>query len=122
MDIALRTAAAIAGVVLDEHGEPLEAAPVWLFESRFVNGERRLEEVRGNAVAGVANASDVTDDLGQFRLFGLLPGTYYLAAGPPGRPETSARRQGQNVATPTLYPGTLTLAGAQPITVAEATR
>ena len=122
-DFALARAAVISGIAVDASGEPLVGAPVWVLRRRYVNGEQRLVHFRD---IDQANSSDVTDDLGRFRLYGLAPGSYYLAAGQPRRAGAgnSSRRSagGQDIGdAPTLYPGTISLAAAVPITVAEGT-
>ena len=65
----------VEGRVLDEFGEPVEGLVVDLFRLGYLAGGRVLE---GSA------ASDVTDDLGEFRLSGVGPGSYFVAARPSG--------------------------------------
>jgi len=122
IDIALPAAGVITGTVLSESGQPVAAAPVWLLRQRSVDGNRRLVALAGeDPNTGALHLTDLTDDLGQFRLFGLLPGTYYLAVGSP-IPSYRANRATGSV-DPTapffLYPGTLDPAQAQPIVVSE---
>lgn len=74
-DVALRRGGVIVGRVLDDSGEPL--ARVWVQPSRLTAGEFQN---RGGGFQ--------TDDLGRFRLYGLLPGEYVVSAearsfGPP---------------------------------------
>ncbi len=61
----------ITGRVTGE-GEPAEAIPVTVFEARIVNGLKTWEQ-RGAAI---------TDEDGAFRIAELMPGTYYVEAGP----------------------------------------
>jgi hypothetical protein len=78
---------------------------------RYMNGARRLLP---------AGAGATTDDLGAFRLFGLVPGEYYVSGalrtetmmGPP----TAASSIIEGFA-PTYYPGTPNAAEAQRVTV-----
>ncbi len=63
-------AAVITGRVLDEDGEPVAFAQVDVLRYRYVNGERRLRAVSRGAR---------TNDLGEYRLFGLAPGRYYVS-------------------------------------------
>lgn len=67
VDITLSPAAVIAGRVTDEQGDPL--ARIMVMALRWT-GSR---PVRTGAPA-------TTDDLGQYRLFGLTPGDYVVAA------------------------------------------
>ena len=64
----------IVGQVMDEYGDPVTGANVQVQRYRYVNGRRQLQ---------LAGADPATDDRGQFRIFGLLPGEYYVSAAPP---------------------------------------
>src|SRR5205085_1142947 len=57
---------------------------------------------------------DTTDDTGAFRLFGLGPGTYYIAASLRAGPPDSDTLLG-TVGAMTYYPGTADLTIAQPV-------
>ena len=63
--------AVIAGRVVDEEGEPLAGVLVRTMRFAFVQGRRQL-------MPGGSGAA--TNDLGEFRIFGLPPGKYYLSA------------------------------------------
>ena len=122
IDVALPAAAIISGTVLSESGQPLVSAPVWLLRQRWVDGSRRLVALTGqDPMTGATHLTDLTDDLGQFRLFGLFPGTYYLAVGSPVPSNRSSRATGDIDPTAPffLYPGTLDPAQAQAIVVSE---
>ena len=62
--------AVIAGLVLDDNGNPISSAQVTAYRSAVVDGERRLIEVRGELPWAT------TDDRGAYRLFGFPPGEY----------------------------------------------
>jgi hypothetical protein len=68
--VGLMRGGVITGHVADEDGDPLAQAIVTVYRQRFVNGERQLTP------AGV----DQSDDRGQFRVFGLPPGDYFVSA------------------------------------------
>ena len=70
-DIALPRGSVLAGRVVDEFGEAVAEADVTAMRMQFQNGRRRL-------VPSGRNAS--TNDLGQFRIYGLPPGEYYVSA------------------------------------------
>ena len=72
-DITLPRTSAIAGQLTDEYGDPVEGATIRVYQVRFASGRRRLVDVPGAS-------SPRTDDLGRYRLFGLRPGSYVLAA------------------------------------------
>jgi hypothetical protein len=106
VNLALVHAGAIAGKVVDEFGEPLVDAQVMTMRVVYANGERRMAIAPGRAS---------TNDVGEFRAFGLPPGDYFIAAtfrsflgGDTGAAVTYA---------PTFYPGTANVADAQRITV-----
>jgi hypothetical protein len=61
----------LAGRVVDEAGEAVAEADVTAMRMQFQNGKRRLVPSGRNAA---------TNDLGQFRLYGLPPGEYYVSA------------------------------------------
>ncbi len=93
-DITLRMSpqAVIAGRVLDEDGDPVPFIGVQLMHYTYRKGKRKLE----------AWDNSGTNDLGEYRLFGLPPGRYYLSATPFDRPRLSGGRD----YAPTYYPGT----------------
>jgi protocatechuate 3,4-dioxygenase beta subunit len=72
-DITLPRTSALAGQITDEYGDPVEGLMIRLQRIRFVSGRRRLVEV-----PGASNSR--TDDLGRYRIFGLQPGSYVVAA------------------------------------------
>jgi Carboxypeptidase regulatory-like domain len=70
-DGALPRGSAVSGRILDEFGEPVADASVTAMRQQYANGKRRLTP---------AGRASTTNDLGQFRVFGLPPGEYYLSA------------------------------------------
>jgi hypothetical protein len=107
VDFALAHAGVIAGRILDEFGDPVPEVQVSTMRYSYVNGQRRLTS---------ANGRGVTNDIGEFRLFGLAPGDYFVAATLPsyGTPDGDDR-SGYG---PTYYPGTGNVGGAQSISIA----
>jgi hypothetical protein len=113
MDLALPRGGAIAGRVVDELGEPVTGAVVQLLRQRYVKGRRQLDSG--------GRSFDHTDDRGQFRIYGVPPGTYYLSASVPRMPVPDAFRGPGGVGSATsFYPGTASSAEAQPVTLALA--
>jgi protocatechuate 3,4-dioxygenase beta subunit len=80
IDIAMARGGVIAGRIVDHNGEPMPRQFPWLLESRLVGDQPMLSRMRGHITIGTFERS--TNDLGEFRLFGLPPGTYYLAVSP----------------------------------------
>ena len=60
----------IAGRVLDEEGEPVVGANVRIMRYQYQQGDRRLSPA----------GSGQTDDRDQYRVWGLMPGDYYINA------------------------------------------
>jgi hypothetical protein len=98
-NLALTRGGAIHGRVIDEFGEPVAGTRVQVLRSRMVRGQRRLQTM---------GPGDQTDDTGQFRVYGLPPGDYYVTAST--GPADSVRRD-----PPIYYPGTPSFSEAQTI-------
>jgi len=64
--------AAISGRVFDQNGEPLVNARVQALKYSYASGKRTLTSVK----------NDQTNDRGEYRLFWLPPGQYYINATP----------------------------------------
>jgi protocatechuate 3,4-dioxygenase beta subunit len=77
--ILMLAAGAITGRVLDEHGEPMQNASVQAMHYIYT--------LPGRHLFPVANAT--TDDKGEYRLFGLKPGSYFVMAAAAGDPVES---------------------------------
>lgn len=113
INLPLPRGGVIAGRISDEFGEPVAQAQV--FPQRYtygVDGVRRLVPV-GLSVA--------TDDLGQFRLYGLMPGEYVVSAmyrNPLALTPAGFGGDTSEGFLPTFHPGTVNAAEAQPVSVA----
>ncbi|HXG56745.1 MAG TPA: carboxypeptidase-like regulatory domain-containing protein, partial [Vicinamibacterales bacterium] len=70
-DITMPRGSVISGRILDEFGDPLADATVSAMRSSWVNGKRRLQPAGGRPAQ--------TNDLGQYRIYGLPPGEYYVS-------------------------------------------
>lgn len=133
VDIALPRGGVISGRIIDEFGEPMPDTSVQALRSTWSNGRRRLQPTGRTAM---------TNDLGQYRLYGLPPGEYYVSATMGGAAAVTsfdggaAEVVGLRVAAvtsavassatasaptsgyaPTYYPGTTSGAEAQRVTV-----
>ena len=129
--IALVRGSVIAGRVTGRNGQPVARARVQASQFVVVNGQRQRRAI--SSVTG----DGTTNEHGEYRIFGLAPGEYLVAAStasstimgsdviaaelawvrqpngpapPPGRLSTLA---------PALYPGTADPAGAVPIVLAR---
>src|SRR5438445_1085382 len=70
VDFRLPRGGAIAGRISDEDGEPMPGATVRVMRYQYQQGDRRL----------VMAGASTTDDKGQYRVWGLMPGDYYVTA------------------------------------------
>jgi protocatechuate 3,4-dioxygenase beta subunit len=118
-DLRLPSGSVITVRVTDRFGEPLAGAGVQAQQFGYSeDGFRTLV-----SVATEQSARAVTDDRGETRLYGLMPGEYVLSATPP---QSLARLPGDPEEpddplvlgyAPTFYPGTITPNEAQAVSV-----
>jgi len=85
-NVRLLPSGVVSGRVFDENGQPATGAPVQLIRPVYAPAGRNLQ------TAGTGNV----DDRGDYRIFGITPGRYYLVAGtapgtPAGRGAAGAR-------------------------------
>lgn len=106
VDFALPRGAVITGRIVDEFGEPLSDAMVSVQRYQNVGGQRRLVN---------AGRNGVSNDVGEFRIFAIPPGQYYLTA--TLRPMGIGDSDDRSGYVPTYFPGTSNLAEAQRVTV-----
>jgi len=113
VNFVLSRGSVIAGRIVDDGGEPVSGTMVNAMRYQFMAGSRRL--VPGGGEGG----NDRTDDQGNFRLYGLPPGDYYISANNrngmmmmPGQNNTEA-----DGFAPTYFPGTPNMSEATRITV-----
>ena len=118
VDFSLPRGSVVAGRVFDEDGEPMPGASVRVLHYQYLQGDRRLTP------AGTAE----TDDKGQYRVWGLMPGDYYVSAivrGSRTFADASALPAGALQAdsedalayAPTYFPGAPSVAEAKAISV-----
>lgn len=107
--------AVITGRVVDEDGDPVQGANVQVLRERFVNGRRQHIPLNAGG----------TNDLGEFRVSGLMPGRYVLQVSyhHPSSPDGPERREADSVHdltyTPLYYPGVLDISQATPVQTAS---
>lgn len=108
LDIALVPGGVIVGRIVDEFGEPVSDTMVGAQRVQYTGGVRRP------VPAGSPSSSN---DIGEFRLYGLQPGSYYVSVSPrslsnPFDVPTDRVGYGQ-----TWYPAAADFGSAQRITV-----
>ena len=107
----------ITGKILDQDGEPMQSAQVQAMRAKYTQGKKQL----------ISYGDASTNDIGEFRVYGLPPGRYYLSVsprrgdfgGPPGRggPRAVVAQTPDEEYTSAYYPGTNDIATAIPIEV-----
>jgi 5-hydroxyisourate hydrolase-like protein (transthyretin family) len=118
-DLVLRLipAAILTGRVVDDEGEPVPSVRVELFRYGYVQGRRQRMPAGGAS----------TNDLGEYRIFGLAPGRYFLSAtwafmgfmGSGGAVVAAVPGPQPTELTyaPTFFPGTADAAQAAPLEI-----
>jgi hypothetical protein len=104
IDIAMPRGSVIVARITDRFGDPLRGVAVRAYQHRFINGERRLQQI--------STGGGLTDDRGEQRIYGVPPGEYYIAAAPPLGALASVRGDAE-----TYHPGTVRTEEAQQINV-----
>ena len=112
LSIVLPRRGEISGIVIDEYGEPVQEATVQLV---------RVRREPTGALAGIREQGGYvqrSDDRGQFRLSGIVPGEYAVMAVLP--PETTdAAAAVRTVSMPAYYPDTPDFASAASIRIVD---
>jgi Carboxypeptidase regulatory-like domain len=114
----LKSWATLAGKIRFNDGDPAVAVPVQVYREYHVRGRHGFTAVRGA----------MTDDHGDYRLYDLAPGSYYVAAVYEKAPSTrdfqdqprvddSGREIPDDTYATTFYPDTLKLSEAVPVRV-----
>lgn len=108
-DVVLRAtpSSVLTGRVFDQDGDPAQAFQVQALRYSFVNGKRQLQSA----------GSSITNDLGEYRLYGLSPGQFYVSAA--SMNESQNGPEGPERYVGTYYPQALDIEGAAPIVVHE---
>ena len=107
VDFMLPRGGVITGRIYDEFGEPLADAQVSAMRYQTIGGRRRLVN---------AGRMATTNDIGEFRLFAIPPGQYYLSATLRNM-NMMGDTDDRSGYAPTYFPGTPTISDAQRITI-----
>ena len=108
VDFTLPRGSVIMGRILDEFGEPLSDVQVAAMRYQFMQGRRQLVSTGRSASS---------DDMGEFRLYGIQPGQYYLQATWRANRPVGTVEADQTAYAPTFFPGVLDAAQAQRFTI-----
>jgi hypothetical protein len=113
----LGLAGVISGEVFDEDGEPMVGVAVRALRQVYTDGRKALQ----------TTTEQETNDLGEFRVFGLAPGRYYISVEMPGwnrvvgdrEFSSSEKSSGEKGYGKIYYPNALEAARASSIYVKE---
>jgi hypothetical protein len=113
----LGLAGVISGKVFDENGEPVVGVAVRAMRQVYTEGRKALQ----------TTTEEETNDLGEFRVFGLAPGRYYISAEVPGwnrivgdrEFSSSEQSSGEKGYAKLYYPSALDAANASSVYVKE---
>jgi protocatechuate 3,4-dioxygenase beta subunit len=113
LQLRMLPAAIVTGRVVDEDGDPMANVEVSILHYGYSSGHRQLEQER----------SERTNDVGEFRIGGLLSGRYFISASPPpdfsSAPPAKERSENPDKTdmgyVTTYYPGTADRSQATPL-------
>lgn len=108
LDWTLPRSGVLAGRVVNELGESVSGILVTAIRRSFS---------AGNPTWRMVGRANETDDLGQFRVSGLPPGTYYVGALRPTIAEMGMAPDDGVVSRPTFHPGSVVSQEARPVTL-----
>ena len=102
VDVAMSPGGTVSGRIRDAAGRPMQDIEVQAVSQTYQNGYPFLQTA----------ITKMTDDQGEYRLFWLTPGEYYIVLSPranPGNPQLLRPR--------VFYPGSLEMKTATPLTI-----
>jgi len=111
IDLRLTRTGVVMGKIVDEFGDPVTDVSVTAMRYQFIQGSRRLAQ---------SGRGSQTNDIGEFRIYGLTPGQYYVSAtlrnfNPVNTSASDA--PDRSAYAPTFYPGTGNVADAQRLAI-----
>ena len=116
-DLALKLTpqAVIMGRIRDDEGEPVANAQLALQSYRYISGRKQL-------MSSPLGGGNTTNDLGEYRLFGVAPGKYYVSVTPMPvgqmfAVDRSASAGPEEDYVPSYYPGTVDPSAASQLDV-----
>ena len=109
IDLTLTRAGVVTGKIVDEFGDPVTDVFVTAMRYQYIQGSRRLTQ---------SGRGGQTNDIGDFRIYGLTPGQYFVSATLRNFNGMNADTSDRSAYAPTFYPGTGNVAQAQRLSIA----
>jgi hypothetical protein len=106
--VKLERGGVITGRVFDEFGEPVTGATILTM---------RQDRLLGSSLTSTFGSSQQTNDLGQFRVWGLPDGEYVVGAAANDMPMSTGDEGPRVGRLPTFYPGVPAYEGARTVSV-----
>lgn len=114
VDFLLPRMSLISGRIVNEKGEPIPRVRVLAMRTAYFEGRRRLVPATGETVT-------TTDHMGQYRIVGLTPGSYFVMSDVRETWTVVENGVEQTLGyAPTYFPGTPSIGDARRITVGVA--
>jgi protocatechuate 3,4-dioxygenase beta subunit len=110
LSFRLQKCAAISGRVVDETGEPIEHAQIRLIIRNYRGGKQNFDDV----------GQGMSDDHGEYRVYDIRPGRYYIMAIYQGRTYGEIADDFHIAYVPVYYPNAISADRASPIEVKAA--
>ena len=108
VDFSLPRGGVITGRILDEFGEPTPDVQVLAMRYQYIQGRRQLSP---------AGRAAMTNDIGEYRVFALPPGQYFLSATLRNLNPLDAASDDRSGYAPTYYPNAVNITEAQRLTI-----
>jgi hypothetical protein len=116
--VPLRRGGAFSGHVLDPQGQPIANVGVTALLKRLNRSDQPAGVSPFGAPLLMPSGQGQTNDLGEFRIFGLWPGEYLIVAtAPPKFGGAATQPSAAMTTTATYFPGTADVSAAQPVAV-----
>lgn len=108
VDFSLPRGGIITGRILDEFGDPTSDVQVLAMRYQYIQGRRQLSP---------AGRPAMTNDIGEYRVFALPPGQYFLSATLRSLNPLDAASDDRSGYAPTYYPNAVNITEAQRLTI-----
>ena len=108
VDFRLPVGAVVTGRIVDQYGEPMADVAVAAKRSQFQQGRRQFV---------IAGHDAITNDIGEYRIYGLPPGEYVVSASLLGLDRIGAVSNDRTAYGTMYFPGTAAPAQAQRISL-----